>query len=69
MTGQFAGKLLGVNGTPVRVDGLWGIGFGTLGTAGPANALFFAAGPNDEKNGLFGMLTPLSTDLVQGNGN
>jgi uncharacterized protein (TIGR03118 family) len=72
-SGAYAGKLLqpvAAGGQPIVIDGLWGIGFGS-GTAnsGPLNTLFFAAGPNGESNGLFGSLTPVSTDLVQGNSN
>lgn len=68
-SGEFAGKLLTPGGQPISIDGLWGIGFGNGGSAGPLNTLFFAAGPNGESNGLFGSLTPVSTDLVQGNSN
>jgi uncharacterized protein (TIGR03118 family) len=72
-SGVYAGKLLqpvAAGGGPISIDGIWGIGFGS-GTAnsGPLNTLFFAAGPNSESNGLFGSLTPVSTDLIQGNSN
>lgn len=67
--GKFDGNLLTPAGQPIVIDGLWGIGFGNGNVAGPANNLFFAAGPNDETNGLFGVLTPVPTDLIQGNGN
>jgi hypothetical protein len=39
------------------IDGLWGIGFGNGAAAGPTNTLFFAAGPEDETEGLFGSIT------------
>jgi uncharacterized protein (TIGR03118 family) len=39
---------------PIVIDGLWGIGFGNNGAAGPSNVLYFAAGPDDEKNGYYG---------------
>jgi uncharacterized protein (TIGR03118 family) len=68
-SGAFAGKLLTPAGQPINIDGVWGLGFGNGGNAGPLNTLFFAAGPNGESNGLFGSLTPVSTDLVQGNSN
>jgi uncharacterized protein (TIGR03118 family) len=68
-SGAFAGKLLQPGGQPINIDGIWGIGFGNGGSAGPLNTLFFAAGPNGESNGLFGTLTTVSTDLVQGNSN
>jgi uncharacterized protein (TIGR03118 family) len=41
---------------PIVIDGLWGIGFGNGGGAGPATTLFFAAGPDEETHGLFGRL-------------
>ena len=70
LTGRFAGLLADGNGQPIQIDGLWGLGFGG-GSAnnGPANALFFSAGPNGENGGLFGMLAPAAADLTQGNGN
>jgi hypothetical protein len=36
---------------------LVGIGFGNNGAAGPSTTLYFAAGPNDEADGLFGSIT------------
>jgi hypothetical protein len=45
---------------PIAINGLWGLGFGNGGTAGPTNTLFFAAGLNDESDGLFGTLTPVA---------
>jgi uncharacterized protein (TIGR03118 family) len=38
------------------VDGLWGIGFGNDHGSGPANVLYFAAGPDEEENGYFGKI-------------
>ena len=52
--------LVGSRG-PIVIDGLWGLGFGNGASAGPANALFFAAGPGGEAHGLFGRI-----DLVVG---
>ncbi len=57
--GNFQGLLRGPNGHPITINGLWGLGFGNGATAGPVNTLFFAAGLNDEKDGLFGTLTPI----------
>jgi hypothetical protein len=39
--------------------GLWGIEFGSGGTSGSATTLYFAAGLNDEKDGLFGTIAPV----------
>jgi uncharacterized protein (TIGR03118 family) len=68
-TGRFSGKLLNSSGNSIAIDGLWGLGFGNGKSAGPATTLYFSAGPNDEADGLFGTLTPVAAELVQGNGN
>jgi len=46
------------HGQPIAIDGLWGISFAptTAATVNPG-WLFFAAGPDDEKDGLFGYIT------------
>jgi uncharacterized protein (TIGR03118 family) len=56
-TGAFLGPLVNAANTPISINGLWGLGFGNNATAGSANTLFFAAGLNDEADGLFGSLT------------
>jgi hypothetical protein len=52
------------------LPGLWGISFGagqpSPQNLGPANALFFNAGFNQGTAGLFGNLTPVSSELTQG---
>ena len=55
--GQFtpAGRLQD-KGHDVRIDGLWGIGFGNGAASGPVTTLYFAAGPDDEQNGYFGKI-------------
>jgi len=52
-----AGGLRDSSGRTISIDGLWGIGFGNNGAAGPSTTLYFAAGPNDEADGLFGSIT------------
>jgi uncharacterized protein (TIGR03118 family) len=52
------GHLKGADGKAIVIDGLWGIAFGNEHNAGPSTTLFFAAGPNDEGDGLFGRLDP-----------
>ncbi len=44
------------NGDPAAIDGLWDIMFGNGQSLGEANHLYFAAGPRDESDGLFGKL-------------
>jgi uncharacterized protein (TIGR03118 family) len=51
------GLLKGTDHRPIEIDGLWGIGFGNGANSGPTNTLYFAAGPNDEEDGLFGSIT------------
>ena len=53
-TRGFAGQLEDQHGNPITIQGLWGLTFGNGGLAGPTNVLFFAAGINDESDGLFG---------------
>jgi uncharacterized protein (TIGR03118 family) len=54
-TGRFLGTLMQAPGRPIVIDGLWGLAFGA--TAGDANNLYYAAGPDDETHGLFGKIT------------
>ena len=57
-TGQLIGPLTDPKGKTISESGLWGIAFGG-GTSqnGKKNQLFFAAGPNKEKAGLFGAIS------------
>jgi uncharacterized protein (TIGR03118 family) len=72
VTGRFEGRLRDQSDKPIVIDGLWGISFGAgqppIESSGPGNTLFFAAGPNQGNDGLFGTLTPVPPDLIQGNG-
>jgi uncharacterized protein (TIGR03118 family) len=55
--GTLLGSLRGPDGNKLRIDGLWGLQFGNGILAQKTNALFYAAGPNDETSGLFGVIT------------
>lgn len=55
-TGKYQGEMKDESGTPIVIDGLWGITFGNGGNGGDRNALYFASGPDDETHGLFGSL-------------
>lgn len=57
--GNFHGLLLGADGQPLTIEGLWALGFGNGANAGPTNTLFFTAGIDDEEHGLFGTITPI----------
>jgi uncharacterized protein (TIGR03118 family) len=43
-------------GNAIAIQGLWGLLFGNGVSLGDSNALYFAAGPEDETAGLFGSL-------------
>jgi uncharacterized protein (TIGR03118 family) len=55
-TGAFLDQLRDGNGNAITINGLWGLAFGNGGLAGNTNTLFFAAGFNDEADGLFGSI-------------
>lgn len=59
LTGNFMGKLLGQNGNPVEIDGLWALMNGNGGNGGDPNKVYFTAGLNGEQDGLFGSLSPV----------
>ncbi len=46
------------SGAVIAVEGIWGILFGNGASLGEANHLYFAAGPKDETDGLFGKIVP-----------
>ena len=52
-----AGGLRDSHGRQITIDGRWGSGVGNDGAAGSSKVLYFAAGPNDENDGLFGSIT------------
>jgi uncharacterized protein (TIGR03118 family) len=71
VSGKFQGTLLDqTTGAPLAIGGLWGLSFGGDTTAsatanannGLATELFFTAGANDEADGIFGKITPVSTE-------
>jgi uncharacterized protein (TIGR03118 family) len=52
-TGDFLGRLNDANGKALKIDGLWAL------DPGPGDAkVSFSAGPNDEANGLLGVIAP-----------
>jgi uncharacterized protein (TIGR03118 family) len=60
-SGKWLGQLKGENRKPVQIDGLWALAFGNGLSNQPVDTLFFTAGPQDEKHGLYGRL-----DVVPG---
>jgi uncharacterized protein (TIGR03118 family) len=57
-SGAFIDQVRDSSGKPLVIDGLWALQVGNGGNGGLANTVYFTAGPNDEKDGLFGSLTP-----------
>ncbi len=55
-TGKFLGRLKDKTGKVIVNSGLWGLTFGKTGTGDP-NTLYFTAGPNQGRDGLFGAIT------------
>jgi uncharacterized protein (TIGR03118 family) len=57
--GKFVGQLSTSDRRPIVIPGLWGIAFGNGLQNQPTSTLFFAAGPDDEANGLYGRIDAL----------
>jgi uncharacterized protein (TIGR03118 family) len=55
-SGALLGTLSTAAGTPIVIDGLWGIAFGNDLNSQPSNTLFFAAGPSQEQHGVYGRI-------------
>ncbi len=55
-TGTFIDYLRDGDGKPEAIEGLWGIIFGNGASLGDADALYYAAGPKEEVDGVFGVL-------------
>jgi uncharacterized protein (TIGR03118 family) len=72
-TGKFEGLVEDASGKPLSIQGIWSISPGNVApansdpAAAPAQQLYFTAVQNGD-GGLFGYLTPVSTELVEGNG-
>lgn len=54
--GRYLDDLRDLQDRPVAIEGLWALQFGNGVALGDSNALYFAAGPADETEGLFGSL-------------
>lgn len=55
-THAFEGLLLGANGSPLAIDGLWALMIGNNGSSGSPSDVYFTAGPDGETHGLFGVI-------------
>jgi len=54
--GARRGQLSNASNQPIALEGLWGIAFGNGKAGNLKNGLYFAAGINDEADGLYGRL-------------
>jgi uncharacterized protein (TIGR03118 family) len=60
-SGVFLGQLKDRNGDTITIGGLWALVFGGGQAAnGATNHLYFASGPNNYNDGLFGVILPPS---------
>jgi uncharacterized protein (TIGR03118 family) len=72
-TGKFDGLLEDGSGKPLAINGIWALSPGNLSpanndaAAAPAAEMYFTAGPNHGSGGLFGYLTAVSAELIEGN--
>lgn len=55
--GTLLGELEDQRGEPIVIEGLWGMAFGNDRMAGRSDALYFTAGIEDERHGLYGRVT------------
>ncbi|MDQ4140867.1 MAG: TIGR03118 family protein [Bacteroidota bacterium] len=62
--GTYVGQLSDDDEDPIAIEGLWEIAFPPRTAAANVDLarLYFAAGPNDEKDGLFGYITRKKSD-------
>lgn len=58
-TTEFIDYIRDTKGVPIKNDKIWGILFGNGESLGDKNALYFAAGPEDETDGVFGSIRPV----------
>ncbi|MBI3850467.1 MAG: TIGR03118 family protein [Verrucomicrobia bacterium] len=68
LTGKFLGQLKDANGDVIEIEGLWGLTFDRdeqfeRESSYIAQRLYFTAGTNDEADGLFGFIRPISPFL------
>ncbi|MGF6382545.1 uncharacterized protein (TIGR03118 family) [Paraburkholderia atlantica] len=67
-SGQSMGPISGPNNSPIVEHGVWGIAFGNDLSNQPSSTLFFAAGPNDEADGVYGRIDLNTTTSSSGTG-
>ena len=72
-TGHFEGLLEDATGKSLSIQGIWALSPGNVSpsnrdaASSPAAEVYFTAGPKGGSEGLFGYLTAVPTELIQGN--
>src|SRR5262249_28263489 len=64
--GDHHGALVDADGEPIRIDGLWALRVGNGSAGTDTNTIYFTAGLDHEKHGLFGSLTSVYQGSPQG---
>jgi hypothetical protein len=71
-TGKFDGLLQDATGKPIVIEGIWSLKPGNVSPSNldpddaPAAQIYFTAGPSAQTAGLFGYLTAVPTELIEG---
>jgi uncharacterized protein (TIGR03118 family) len=56
---SYVGQLEGTNGQPLVISGLWALTIGNGTSAGSTQDIYFTAGPNNQADGLVGVIGPV----------
>jgi uncharacterized protein (TIGR03118 family) len=60
LTGTWLGSLRDRNGNRIHIDGLWGMQFGNGVLNQKTNQLYYASGPNEEEDGVYGVISAVT---------
>jgi uncharacterized protein (TIGR03118 family) len=60
-TGQSLGVVTLGSGKQLMIPGLWALAFGNGAASQPTNSLFYTAGPNNQTDGVFGRIDPVTS--------
>jgi uncharacterized protein (TIGR03118 family) len=63
-TNRFLGQLTSANGTPLFIDGLWGLTVGNNYGAGRSDTVYYTAGPNGGNDGVMGQIQFAAAGVV-----
>ena len=73
-SGAYLGSVEAPNGKPLTIAGLWALSPANGATAtsydparAPGGEMYFTAGPDQGRGGLFGYFRPINSELVEGN--